>query len=157
MEPGEAGSQGRRKVRARGSVPAVRPGPMCGGCDSSGGRSGRQRHQPGTASGTFDGAQRRRKPLWCLLGRAAPPNPSPYHQGVPPAPCRSCHTPQHFSPAVLLSMSQERVPEEEEFKLQQRADRGDGQGHVGPHPHCCSPPHHCSHTPPGSPHSQVPG
>lgn len=150
-EPGEAGGQGRRAVRAGGSVPAARPGSTCGGCDSSGGRSGRQRRQPGTASGTFDGARRRRKALWCLLGRAAPPNPSPYNRGAPPAPCRSCHPPPHFSPAVLLSMSQERVPEEEEFKLQQRADRGDGQGRVGPHLH------HCSHTPPGSPHSQVPG
>ena len=150
-EPGVAGSQGRRGVRARGSVPAARPGSTCGGCDSSGGRSGRQIRQPGTASGTFDGAWRRRKPLWCLLGRAAPPYPSPFHRGAPPAPCRSCHPPPHFSPAVLLSMSQERVPEEEEFKLQQRADTGDRQGRVGPHLH------HCSHTPPGSPHSQVPG
>ena len=86
MGPREAGSQGRRRVRARGSVPVARPGPTCGGCDSSGERSGRQRRRPGTASGTFKGAGSKRKPLRCLLGRAAPPNPSPYHQSPAPQP-----------------------------------------------------------------------
>lgn len=37
-------------------------------------------------------------------------------------------------------MSQGRVPEEQELKLQQRADRADGQRHVGPRLRCYSPP-----------------
>ena len=75
MGLGEAGSQGRSRSWGGGwaqSVPVARPGPMCGGCDSSGERSGRQRRQPGIASGTFDEAGSGRKCFQSLLGRAAP-------------------------------------------------------------------------------------
>lgn len=81
----------------------------------------------------------------------SPSNPGSHHQGVPPAGCPSCHPPLLFSPAVLLSVTQRRVPEEEELKLQTGPGRGDRQGHVNPCLGLDSP------TPPCSPHSQVPG
>lgn len=104
MDPGEAGSQGRKKVRARGSVPATQgQDPCVGGWDSSGGGREREARRPGT-SGTFDeGAEG--GSLWCLHRQGSPSTPV-IIKGAP-APCRSCHTPQLFSPAVLLSMSQD--------------------------------------------------
>lgn len=60
------------------------------------------------------------------------PPPGPIIKGSPsPLPVLP-PTLSPFLPAILLSVTQGCVPEEQELKLRQRADRADGRRHVGP-------------------------
>lgn len=80
------------------------------------------------------GAERRRKPLWAPTQQDGPSCCQPHHQGALPVPRPSCCPISLFLPAILLSMIQGCVPEEQELELQQRAQRVDGQRQVGPLP-----------------------
>lgn len=88
--------------------------------------------------------------LWVPTGQSSPSQPQVLSSRGPPNHCLSGHPSSLSSPAVLLSMIQGCVLKEEELKLQQKPDRGDGQGHVSPHCKCYF------HSPPCSSHSQVP-